>query len=190
MKSPPSADALPPFPGAAPPPPLDETLRAAGIVLWPAGAADLPFLKSLYAGFRMPELLFAPWTLAQKQAFAEDQFRPQHIHFVHHFAAADFWVVMRAEPPAAPRPIGRLYLDRSGPEWRLVDIILNGEARGQGLGAALISWVQKNAAAAGAESLALHVAVNNPRAQALYLRLGFQPLESGDGLNVPMRWRP
>jgi ribosomal protein S18 acetylase RimI-like enzyme len=85
-------------------------------------------------------------------------------------------------------PVGRLYLDRSTSEWRIVDILLATAWRGLGLGTQLIAWVQQSAALAGARSVALTVAVDNRRAHALYARLGFDDADAGDGLHQPMRW--
>lgn len=88
------------------------------------------------------------------------------------------------------RDIGRLSVKRKSKAWRVIDIILAVEARGQGLGAALIQWVQASAASAGAEAVDLSVLTENPRARALYLRLGFQEIGDADGLYRQMRWRP
>lgn len=159
-------------------------LRRCGITLRAAAREDLPLLAGFYAQLRMPELLFQPWSLAEKQAFVDDQFRLQHRHFVGRFARADFWIVLHDG-----EPIGRLYLDRSGPDWRIVDILLAAARRGQGLGTQLIAWVQQCAAAAGARGVALTVALDNRRAHALYRRLGFGDADGGDGLHQPMRWR-
>lgn len=141
-------------------------------------------LAGLYAQLRMPELLFQPWSQAERQAFVDDQFRLQHRHFIRHSARADFWILLRDDAP-----IGRLYLDRSGVEWRIVDILLATAWRGQGIGTQLVTWVQQRAAAAGARGVMLTVAENNRRAHALYTRLGFAHAEAGDGLHQPMRWR-
>lgn len=140
-------------------------------------------LAGLYAQLRMPALLFQPWSHAQKLAFVQDQFRLQHRHFVRHAARADFWILLRDNAP-----IGRLYLDRSAPEWRIVDILLATAWRGQGIGTQLLRWVQQRAAAAGAGGVALTVAMDNPDAHALYTRLGFADVDEGDGLHQSMRW--
>ena len=153
-----------------------------GIVLRAAGEDDLPFLLALFAGFRAPELLLAPWSAEQKAAFVESQFALQHAHFVRHFPRADFWVIQREE-----QPIGRVYLDRSKAEWRLIEIGLATTAQGQGIGAALVRWIQASAAAAG-RAVALSVAVNNPRARALYHRLGFADRPTDSGTHVEMVW--
>ena len=173
---------LPPFPlGTAAP--RSALLTAAGVGLRAARASDIDFLRRLHAAWRMPELLFLPWTLAEKQAFADGQFQLQHRHVVQHFPHADFWIVADRDA----RPIGRLYLDRAPAEWRLVDILLEHGAQGQGLGTRLIEWIQHEAEDT---PIRLHVAVNNPRAHALYLRLGFADVPDADGMHRPMLWRP
>lgn len=46
--------------------------------------------------------------------------------------------------------------------------------RGQGIGAALMAWLRTEAQRRGLPWLVLDVAADNPRAEALYARLGFQ----------------
>ena len=173
--------ALPPFPApAATAPPA---LVANGIGLRPAAAADLPFLAELYADFRMPELSLFPWSPAQRQAFAADQFRLQHVHLVHHFPSADFWIVEIDQ-----RATGRLYLDRQDPVWRLIDILLRADARGRGLGAALLGGLQAAARERGASGIDLHVAVTNTRAAAFYARHGFVDTAEDAAMQRRMIW--
>lgn len=182
---------IPDFPpAAAAPPVLSDPLRAKGLSLRHAGPDNLPFLRDLFAGFRAPELALIPWSPVQKRAFTDDQFRLQHAHFTQHYSRADFWVVVQALPLASPRLVGRLYLDRSGRDWQIVDIGLAADLQGQGLGRALLEWIQDSAAAAGAKSVALQVAANNPRARALYLRLGFRDAGQSSETHQPMAWRP
>lgn len=177
--------ALPPFPPpSAGPPTLPAAAGLHGLSLRAARAEDLPFLSGLYARFRTWEMAQAPWPAEQKRAFLADQFRLQHLHFVRVYAAADFWILARGGGEAG-EPVGRLYLDRSGPVWRIVDIGLVPEARGKGTGGALIAWVGDQAVAAGAD-VTLQVALNNPRARALYLRLGFEDDGGPGGMHQPM----
>jgi ribosomal protein S18 acetylase RimI-like enzyme len=176
--------ALLPFPRARSVPPAAARLAAHAITLRPATNDDLPLLAHLYAGFRNTEMLLVPWSASEKQAFFDDQFRLQHSHLVRHFRRADFWIVCDADSA----PLGRFYLDRSAREWRLVDILLAPAARCRGIGTALVRWAQAYAADTGASGIALHVAINNPRAYALYTRMGFVEGASQDGLHVPMRW--
>jgi len=176
---------MPPFPRSRMGPSGNIQLAEHAIALRPATQGDLPLLARLYAGSRSAELLLAPWSEEQKQAFLDDQFQLQHSHFVRRFPRGDFWIVC----DASATPIGRFYLDRSAREWRVVDILLAPGTRGRGIGTILIRWAQTHAADVGADGIALHVAINNPRAQALYTRLGFAAWASEDGLHIPMRWR-
>lgn len=156
-----------------------------GIALPAAGAEDMMLLADLHAASRMAELLHAPWPLAQKRAFLDEQFALQHAHFVKAHRKGDFRLVTQDGTP-----IGRFYFNRSGPEWALVDILLGAEAQGSGIGGALVGWLQQAAAEAGAESLRLSVAYNNPRARDLYRRLGFEDAGDVAGTHLAMRWRP
>lgn len=56
----------------------------------------------------------------------------------------------------------------------IADLMVAEQARGQGIGTALIHVLAALAAAAGAERLELAVRVENSRALALYRRLGFR----------------
>ncbi|WP_456359978.1 N-acetyltransferase family protein [Xanthomonas translucens] len=157
-------------------------MRARGIGLRAARDADLPWLRDLYASTRSAELAAVPWPEAAKRAFLDQQFALQHAHYLQHFASADFLIV-----EAAQAPLGRLYLDRSAMPHVLVDISLLPQARGHGIGTALVAQAQALAAAAGC-ALSLHVLHANPAAQRLYARLGFI---AGDAsaTHLQMHWR-
>ncbi len=174
-----------PFPAARALPPLPEPLLARGFGLHPATAGDLPWLAALHAGSRMAELLLAPWPPAQKRAFLDEQFALQHAHFVKTHRKGDFRLVMQGGTP-----VGRFYFNRSGPEWVLIDILLAPEMQAAGLGSALVGWLQQAASDAGADRLRLSVAYTNPRAQALYRRLGFADAGDVAGTHLSMVWRP
>ncbi len=154
--------------------------------------ADQPLLAALYGSFRAYEMARMTWTDLQKQAFVAEQFRLQHQHFTTHFPDCDFWIVERAPPGrlgGAADPIGRLYADRSRAVWRVVDLGLFPTARGCGVGGALLAWLQAGVRAAGAQGCDLHVMIANPRAQALYARLGFEVAGETGGYRH-MIWRP
>lgn len=130
-----------------------------------------------------------PWAPAQKQAFTEDQFRLQHNHFTHFSKRADFWIIDQTQPPGGTHAIGRLYVDRSTPVWRIVDIGLVPEARGNGIGQALIEWVQESARVEPAKGVGLQVSLHNRRARELYMRLGFADDGGAVQQHQPMLWR-
>ena len=110
----------------------------------PETDADEVFLRGLYAGTRAPELVLIPWDDAAKAAFLRQQFDAQRIHYRREFPQADFDVLLRGGSP-----LGRLYLDRSGLKWRLLDIALVPDVRGRGLGTALLRTLLAVAGAAG-----------------------------------------
>jgi RimJ/RimL family protein N-acetyltransferase len=171
---------------------LSPRLRTLRISLRPMTDADQPLLAALYGSFRAYEMARMTWTDLQKQAFVAEQFRLQHQHFTTHFPDCDFWIVERAPPGrlgGAADPIGRLYADRSRAVWRVVDLGLFPTARGCGVGGALLAWLQAGVRAAGAQGCDLHVMIANPRAQALYARLGFEVAGETGGYRH-MIWRP
>lgn len=172
----------------APSPPCSRDLAALGLSLRDAADADWPFLQALFASLRAEEMALLGWPQADLDALLADQCRLQHHHLVTHFAGADFWIVERADRASTHGPVGRFYLDRSTPLWRVVDIGFLPEARGQGCGAALLTWAQAAAVAAGAAGIDLHVAASNHRARALYQRLGFRTADDGDGHHLRMAW--
>jgi len=128
---------------------------------------DLPWLRALYASTRDAELAGVHWPPGMREAFLDQQFAAQHLHYVSAFPDADFLAVCDGGTP-----LGRLYLRRTPPRHLLIDISLFPQARGRGLGAALIAAVQEQARsqACGVE---LHVLQSNSDALRLYLRRGF-----------------
>jgi ribosomal protein S18 acetylase RimI-like enzyme len=165
-------EALPPFPA-------DMQLRT-------VRPRDERFLLGLYGTVRVPELVLTGWSAAQKQAFVADQFRLQQAHYRQNCPDADYWVIERAGAEA----IGRFSLDRSGAEWRMIELALLPEARGGGIGTRLIAWVQEAAQGAGADAVTLHVEATNHAAQRLYARLGFVEAPSRFETHRFLRWTP
>lgn len=143
---------------------------------------DEPFLERLYRSVRWDELLVVPWPDEVKSAFLLDQHRLQRRHYLAHYSDAEFSIVLRNGEAA-----GRLYLYRSRADIRIVDVSLLPEARGKGIGTALICAVIEEAAANG-QSVSIHVEQFNP-AQRLYRRLGFEVI-SADGPYWLMECRP
>lgn len=158
----------------------DEPL--ADVRLRPITDADLPFLARLYASTRWEEVQQTPWSDEEKVAFLQWQFDAQHKHYQEHYPDCAFDVVERGG-----EPIGRLYVDRWEEEIRLVDVALVPEARGQGLGGALLGRLLEEGREAG-KPVSIHVEYNNP-ALRLYRRLGFEHVDS-NGVYYLMRWEP
>lgn len=61
---------------------------------------------------------------------------------------------------------------------QIVDVRIHDALQGQGYGTALMRGIERCATEAGAAEIYLSVApLDNPRAYALYMRLGYQPLQ-------------
>lgn len=152
------------------------------VCLRPMVDADLPLLERVYASTRKAELAQTDWSEEQKTTFLSFQFQAQHQHYRTHYYDAQFFVIERAGAP-----VGRLYLHWRKDELRIVDIALLPEARGHGLGNALLSALMTRAADEG-KSVSIHVEQMNP-AMRLYLRLGFEKIDE-HGIYHLMEWRP
>jgi len=171
------------FPPTRALPPLSPELAQCGIELSAATQAALPQLRALFADSRMADLALTPWTREEKRAFLDRQFTLQHQHFAKVHGRGDFRLIQQAE-----QIVGRFYFDRSGTDWILVDILLAAPLRGAGIGGALIDWLQREAARAGAAKVLLSVAHDNPRAQRLYSRRGFTETEAVAATHARMEW--
>jgi Acetyltransferases len=161
---------------------LAEVLRQQGFAWRAAKHSDLAFLRTLYEALRADELASLEWPEATRQAFLDSQFAFQHHHFTTHFERAEFLVLEHRGDP-----VGRLYLLREPPRWLIVDVALLPAWQGQGIGTTLLRQLKRDALDARTQGLALHVRRDNPRAQALYARLGFRD-ESVEGMHSLMHW--
>src|SRR5262245_55763809 len=103
---------------------------------------DVGFLRHLYGTTRDAELQIVPWSDDQKTAFLDMQFNAQTRHYEQFYPDCQFLVIEREG-----EPIGRLYVDHSEREIRLIDIALLPEHRGQGIGGMLLAELLAEAAA-------------------------------------------
>jgi len=139
------------------------------LALRPERAEDAPFLKSLYASTRAGELNLTGWDAATRGALLEMQFMARGQGYRSLRPAADFFIVQ-----LGTEPVGRLVLQRSADEFRVVDIALLPEHRNRGMGTFLLRQVCAQADAAE-KPVRLSVMMNNP-ARRCYERLGFVKL--------------
>jgi RimJ/RimL family protein N-acetyltransferase len=160
----------------------------AGIGLRPESESDVPFVRGLYVRLRMAELAPLPWPDAAKCAFLSQQFALQRRHFQNGLAASVFLIITVVQPPSTAVEIGRLYVDRAAPIWSIVDISFEPAEQRKGFGTALLRWVQSHARNAGADGVELYVAIDNPRAKALYRKLGFEEIRSESATHHKMLW--
>lgn len=153
---------------------------ALGLVCRPATDDDLPFLEEVYVSTRVEEIAQTGWPPEMQRQFLASQFDAQHRHYRRHYPDGE-WLVIEKDG----KGLGRLYVEDWPSQVRLIDIALLPEARGTGIGSALIGDLQAHALAAG-KPLSIHVERNNP-AMALYLRLGFVKIDE-HGIYYLMEW--
>ena len=161
-------------------PPRLNSAAGLGVTLRPMRDDDLPFAAAVYASTRTEELEPTGWPDELKRAFLERQHEAQHHHYRSHYPGAEWLIVERGG-----QALGRLYLVEWTRELRVIDIALLPEARGQGVGAALLADILA-AAAAGGKAVSAHVERNNP-ALRLYDRLGCG-LAEDKGVYLLLEW--
>ena len=127
--------------------------------------ADLNFLFRVFASTRQ-DITFSTIPEQQKQMLMQQQFQAQTLHYAKEFGSADFLIVMQGKAQ-----IGRLTVNRSDDEIRVVDIAILPEWRGKGIGTKIISDLL-NEGHVSDKPVRLH-AEKAQRVVDFYKRLGF-----------------
>lgn len=139
--------------------------------LRPALPGDRDFLFALHrAATREYVELVWGWDEDAQVAFFDDRFAPER------------WQIVRA----GDADVGVLIVERDETGIYLAEIELLPEWQGRGIGSAVIRSLTEEATASGKE-LTLRVLHANPRARALYERLGFRPFEEIE-THTYLRW--
>lgn len=136
------------------------------MILRPATEGDRALLLRVYASTRADELAPVSWPDEAKRQFVEQQFAAQDAYYREHYPTATFDVIADGGVD-----VGRLYVDRWADQIRIMDIAVLPEARGRGIGTALLRELIDESESAG-KPLTIHVERQNP-ALAWYERLGF-----------------
>jgi ribosomal protein S18 acetylase RimI-like enzyme len=150
-------------------------VRSPAVTLRRATDADRELLLAVYRSTRAAELDLVPWDEATRTAFVTQQFEAQDRAWSQQRPDAVRDVVLVDGVPA-----GRLYVDRTADEIRVVDITLLPEHRGRGVGQALLEPVLAEGDRDGLP-VTIHVERHNP-ALRLYARLGFEVVEDLGGV--------
>ena len=142
---------------------------------------DTEFLFQVYASTRSEELAQTGWTEEEKQAFLVMQFNAQRQDYLTRFPESEQLIVLDNGIPA-----GRLWVNGSKDEIRLLDIALLPGYRNTGTGTLLLKHLQREARATGKP---LHHTVHKDNLEALrfYNRLGFKVIEDF-GTHSLMEW--
>jgi ribosomal protein S18 acetylase RimI-like enzyme len=136
------------------------------VTLRPAGPEDGDFLHRVYASTRREAFAAAGLPEAQLAGLLRMQSAVQQRSWEQQYPGVERAVVLVDGAPA-----GRMYVDRSGGEIRLVDVALLPEHRGAGVGGQLLRELCAEADAEG-KTIRLHVDRGSP-ARRLYERMGF-----------------
>lgn len=149
----------------------------------PVTEDDTSFLYELYCSTRALEMSAIDWDNAQKQTFLQMQFNAQVSQYQSAFPTANHDIILRKN-----KPVGRLYIDRSQNEIRLLDIIINPKKRNHGIGSFCLKQL-KNEATQANIPLRFYVWHTNYDAQRFYER--HDCVELGEmGAYIFMGWHP
>ena len=140
------------------------------ITLRPVQESDDEFLLKVYGSTREQELAQVPWTAEQKHQFVRMQWEAQKNHYAAQHPEARHEIIC-LEGIAA----GRLYLDRSGEKFHVLDVTLLPEHRNRGAGSFLLGQIMAEAKEAG-KPVSIYVETFNPSLR-LFQRLGFTPIQ-------------
>jgi GNAT superfamily N-acetyltransferase len=154
-------------------------MAAGKITLRPVQDSDDEFLLKVYGSTREQELAQVPWTAEQKQQFVRMQWEAQKSHYAAQHPNATHEIICLEGGEA-----GRLYLDRTGEKFHILDITLLREHRNRGAGSFLLGQIMAEAKEAG-KPVSIFVETFNPSLR-LFQRLGFTPIQQ-EGFHLLMQ---
>lgn len=143
---------------------------------------DERLLFDIYASTREEELALTNWDEPMRRAFLNQQFNAMRQGYRCMFPAGEFAII-----ELDGKPVGRIVIDRSATEVRVVDIALLPAYRNRGVGTYLMRRVCAQAAQGG-KPVRLCVLKNN-RAFRWYERLGFAKIGEVSFYDE-LEWRP
>ncbi len=143
-------------------------------------AEDQKFLDALYADSRpdLQALRSEPHVFASIIAMQQ---RVQQQGLAEQFPKAEQWLILSQQ-----QPVGRVVLDWSNTDLRIIDIAIATAAQRQGIASALLKAMQHKAAQYH-RGMSLAVSHTNAPALALYQNLGFV-LRQSDNVFAQMMW--
>lgn len=145
-------------------------MAAGKVTLRAVQESDNEFLLKVYGSTREQEMAQVPWTAEQKQQFVRMQYEAQKNHYAEQHPHASHEVICLEGTDA-----GRVYLDRLGEKFHILDITLLPEYRNRGAGSFLLGQIMAEAKEAG-KPVSIYVETFNPSLRLLQ-RLGFTPIQ-------------
>lgn len=153
-----------------------------GIEFYNVSDDDLEFLSKVYFSTRIEEFAMFGWSEAQLESLIEMQFNSQKQSYSIQFPDAEHSIICLDQ-----KKIGRIIVNRTSHEIRLVDIALLPEFRNSGVGSKIITDLTEEAKRKNLP-LTLQVARNNSAAFRLYQKLGFQVTDENE-MYISMEWK-
>ncbi len=151
-----------------------------GLGFRPAQAADGIFTEELFRSTR-EHFYSLPMPWEHIDLLLAQQYRLQQASYARQWPDARTMIIERAG-----QGIGKIVLDESTADMRIIDFVLDPGMRGQGYGTAILQALQ---AAAGERRIGLSVDRQNLAARKLYLGLGFA-VEAVSETHESMSWAP
>ncbi|HWX21118.1 MAG TPA: GNAT family N-acetyltransferase [Candidatus Binatia bacterium] len=152
------------------------------VSLRPEQPGDEAFLHEVYASTREEELARTNWDPNTRGAFLDMQFAAMRRGYAGMYPAGEFLIIA-----LGGRAVGRMVLNRTAGEIRVIDLALLPAHRSGGIGTFLMRQVCAEAAKAG-KPVRLSV-LKNSRAVRWYERLGFTKNAEAEVYDE-LEWRP
>src|SRR6266851_4526629 len=137
----------------------------------PALPQDEQFVYALDYQVKYDQLHAGLWDPNIRHPLLDLQVRSKRSSYAAMHPLADYAIIMLDD-----QPVGHMIIDRSGEFYDLVDISIMPKQRSQGIGTRLVLALCMEAEMMH-KNVRLYVSVTNPRALALYKRLGFRVIE-------------
>ena len=151
------------------------------LTLRPENEGDHDFRYRLFCDSRLPEWEPVRANPALFEQIMQHQFQAQTVSYRTQFPGARFDII-----ELEGEPIGRIVVDRPGSILHIVDQAIVPLLRGRGIGTAIMRALMAEARCADVP-VVLMVASDNDPSMRLYLRLGFEPVET-HSTHIEMRW--
>jgi len=129
--------------------------------------ADAEFIEQVYFGTRREEFAALGWAPEQLEMFLRMQLNFQQQSFRMQFPEADSSIIVFEN-----ERVGRLIVERTAKETRIIDIAVLPECRSRGIGTEILRKFIEDAKNED-KKIALNVLKTNVRAFNLYQKLGF-----------------
>jgi len=130
---------------------------------------DKELLFKIFASTRKEEMLQSDWNNEQINDFLQMQFNLQHNQYMQNYQNPNFDIIF-----CDNKPVGRLYINRTIDDIRIIDISILPEYRFMGIASKLLKELITESENKQIP-LSLHVEFNNPALQ-WYERLGFRKI--------------